>query len=173
MRQARALSDSPAMRALLEVAWYTAARGGDIRQMWASDIEWKSLKKGEPMKMMVTFRRGKTAKKESYVVGAPLPSQETQDYINQRKVDKSWAFPGVTGEQIKNALRAVDEKLEQRSIRRGYLQHLSGLGWTDLQLLEVSHHASVQMLRRYLGMGVMSSTTHQTAAAAEPLSADS
>jgi len=154
----------PEVRALLECAWLTAARGNDARQLLADDFNFPAPTAANPTQTMaVTFRRGKTAKKDQYTVGAPLPSQQTLDHINQRKVAGSWAFPGVSGDHIRDALRRVNPLLEQRSIRRGYLQYLASLGWRDQQLLEVSRHASVQMLRRYLDMGVVSSTTHETA----------
>lgn len=168
-KQAMELEPSPVVRAALEVAWLTAARGGDIRQILADDVKFPDPTVASPSvrPMTVTFRRGKTAKKEQYTIGAPLPSAPTLEHLHQRKVQGSWAFPGVTGKMIQSALRRANPSLEQRSIRRGYLQYLSkDCGWTDSQLLEVSKHASVQMLRRYLDMGVVSSTTHATAALA-------
>ena len=162
--RAVSLEPRPEVRAALEIGWLTAARGNDVRQILASDIRFPPPLGGrsDPV-MTVTFRRGKTAKKEQYTVGVPLPSQETLAYINQRKVDDTWAFPGVQGEHLKKALRRANPTLEQRSIRRGRLQHLSAKGWSDKELRELSQHASDQMLRRYLDMGVMSSTTHETA----------
>ena len=113
--------------------------------------------------MVVTFRRGKTAKRDQYSVGAPLPSQGTRDFLLQRQKEGSWAFPGMLGKDLMVALRRVDPLLEQRSLRRGRLQHLAHKGWSDDQLIEVSRHASIPMLRRYLDMGVVSATTRMTA----------
>ena len=155
------------IRAALETAWLSAARGGDIRQIRAFDIKFPPPTQANPVPdMTVTFRSGKTAKRGQYTVGVPLPSQQTIDFIMERHKTRSWAFPTVTGEQLKVALRRVHPLLEQRSIRRGRLQHLAQRGMTDSQLLELSQHASLSMLRRYLDMGTVSSTTHETAALA-------
>ena len=165
--RAMQLEPRPEVRAALEIGWAAASRGNDLRQLLASDILFPPPLGGrsDPV-MTITFRRGKTAKKEQYTVGVPLPSAETRAYINQKKVDNSWVFPGVQGEHIKKALRRANPVLEQRSIRRGRLQQLSAEGWPDEKLRELSQHATVQMLRRYLDMGVMSSTTHEIAALA-------
>ena len=104
-------------------------------------------------------------RRKAYTVGVPHPSASTKAYLAQQQ-QGSWAFPGVMGEDIMKALRRVDSRLEQRSLRRGRLQHLSRLGMTDLQLLELSRHATVAMLRRYLDMGQVSATTRRTAALA-------
>lgn len=162
-----ALEPSPMLRAAMELAWLAASRGGDIRQMQAADIAFPDPTRISKMQAMtVTFRRGKTAKKEQYTIGVPLPSPETLSYIKARQEDSTWLFPGLQGEQLKTSLRRVHPQLEQRSFRRGRLQYLAKLGWTDEQLINLSHHASLPMLKRYLDMGVVSSTTHATAALA-------
>ena len=174
IEQAIALEPLPMVKAALELAWLSAARGGDIRQILAKDIHVTNSTQHQMGSIAMTIRRGKTAKKEQYTVGIPLPSPPTLDFLNERKRDGSWAFPGLTGDQLRAALRRVHPKLEQRSLRRGRLQHLSRHeNWSDLQLLELSRHASVAMLRRYLDMGVVSATTRETALRAGPTTASS
>ena len=161
---AMAKEPRPEVRAAIEVAWLTAARGGDVRQLLAQDFTFPVPKTaGAVPTMVVTFRRGKTAKRDQYSVGAPLPSKATRDFLAQRQMEGSWAFPGMLGKDLMLALRRVDPLLEQRSLRRGRLQHLAHKGWSDDQLIEVSRHASIPMLRRYLDMGVVSATTRTTA----------
>lgn len=167
IKDAMAQEPSPAVRAALEVAWLAAARGGDVRQLRADDLKFLQPTKANPEPVMtVTFRFGKTARRNQYTVGVPMPSTETVAFIKQRQEERTWAFPGVTGEHIKNALRRVNKKLEQRSLRRGRLQHLARQGMSDAELLELSRHATLAMLRRYLDMGTVSSTTRKTAALA-------
>eukprot|EP00744_Colponema_vietnamica_P009228 GILI01013146.1.p1 GENE.GILI01013146.1~~GILI01013146.1.p1 ORF type:complete len:831 (-),score=73.66 GILI01013146.1:1212-3704(-) len=159
--QAIAREPRPEVKAALEIAWLTAGRGQDTLYLLAKDLQF-----AENNLMTVSYRQGKTASRQAYTVGIPHPSQETLDYLEKVKQDRSWAFPGVLGENIMHALRRVHPKLEQRSLRRGRLQYLSGKGMTDIQLKELSHHADVAMLRRYLDMGVVSATTRTTAALA-------
>ena len=169
LQQAIASEPNKTVKAALELAWLAAARGGDIRQLLAKDIRTTKDPSRNTETLAITIRRGKTAKKEQYTIGIPLPSKHTMDYINDRKKEGSWAFPGLTGDHIRNALRRVNPKLEQRSLRRGRLQHLSiHENWKDEQLLELSRHASVAMLRRYLDMGIVSATTRETAVRAGP-----
>ena len=151
------------------MAWLAAARGTDIRQVLAMDI----LLQPATKTIALTFRRGKTTKTQQYAVGIPYPSAPTLAYLKERQKVASWAFPGLKGEEIKTALRRVHPELEQRSLRRGRLQHLSEEGWTDEQLRDLSSHASPQMLRRYLDMGVVSATTLATAVRAGPTSGTS
>jgi len=161
---AMAKEPRPEVRAGIEIGFLAAARGGDIRQVLANDIKFPPVSPSEPTPtMIVTFRRGKTAQKEQYAVGVPLPSQETVDFIKARQLERSWAFPGLQGKDLMVALRRANPRLEQRSLRRGRLQHLANRGWTDAQLIELSRHASIPMLRRYLDMGVVSATTRETA----------
>ena len=169
VQQAIAAEPNMTVKAALEFAWLAAARGGDIRQLLATDIHVTKDATSSKETLAITIRRGKTAKKEQYTIGIPLPSKATMDFVNERKKEGSWAFPGLTGDSIRNALRRVNPKLEQRSLRRGRLQHLSiRENWKDDQLLELSRHASVAMLRRYLDMGVVSATTRETAVRAGP-----
>lgn len=161
--EAMRLEPRPEVRAAIEVGWLLAARGGDVRQLLATDFKICEESGGTPATMAVTFRRGKTAKKDQYTVGAPLPSAETLAFIMEQQEAKSWAFPGLVGKDLMLALRRADQRLEQRSLRRGRLQHLAARGWSDAQLMELSRHATIQMLRRYLDMGVVSATTRETA----------
>jgi hypothetical protein len=99
VREAMRLEPNPTIKAAIEVAWLAAARGGDIRQILASDFNFPEPTKAQPQQTMsLTFRRGKTTKRGQYTVGLPLLSQPTLNYILQRKEEGSWAFPGLTGE---------------------------------------------------------------------------
>eukprot|EP00744_Colponema_vietnamica_P026995 GILI01040281.1.p2 GENE.GILI01040281.1~~GILI01040281.1.p2 ORF type:complete len:172 (-),score=28.86 GILI01040281.1:618-1133(-) len=149
------------VKAAVEIAWLTAGRGNDVRYLLAKDLQLS-----DNNLMTITFRQGKTASHKAYTVGVPHASQQTTDFLNRMKRNNSWAFPGVKGEDIKNALRRADPRLEQRSLRRGRLQYLSAKGATDAELKELSQHADIAMLRRYLDMGVVSATTRATAALA-------
>jgi hypothetical protein len=58
------------------------------------------------------------------------------------------------GKQVAAALKQVDVELEQRSIRRGALQHMATDGTTTEDVLMMfSGHKRVETLRRYLDWG--------------------
>ena len=161
---------SPVIRAALEIGWLAAARGSDVRQLLIKDFLFNS----DTKTISLTFRRGKTTKSGQYAVGIPFPSQETLDFLKARQAEGSWAFPTLKGEHLKLALRRVNPFLEQRSLRRGRLQHLSTTeSWSDEELIKLSCHASIPMLRRYLDMGTVSATTLATAVHAARTSATS
>eukprot|EP00743_Colponemidia_sp_Colp-15_P010356 GILK01011398.1.p2 GENE.GILK01011398.1~~GILK01011398.1.p2 ORF type:complete len:749 (-),score=9.85 GILK01011398.1:2098-4074(-) len=161
LKEAIQLEPRPEVKAAVEIAWLSAGRGGDVCRLLAKDI-----KEMDKDLMTVFYRQGKTASKKSYSVGVPLPSAETLTYLKATDLS-TWAFPGVMGKDITTALRRVNPKLEQRSLRRGRLQYLSSvMGLSDIQLMEISRHASVHMLRRYLDFGLVSATTRVSAALA-------
>lgn len=105
--------------------------------------------------MNVRFRRGKTASKSGqYTIAQPLPSQATQDWVEMaNRENQLWLFPGVETADLTAHLRSINPQLECRSLRRGRLQYLSQIGYGDEELLHVSRHAGLPMLRRYLTFG--------------------
>jgi integrase len=133
------------------ISWVTAARCGCVLQLHRSDVTLH-----EDRSLSVRFRKGKGARiRGPYTVHtAPLPERlhaRVTTWLNQRH---NTLFPMIKGEAIKNCLRKVDKKLEQRSLRRGALQTLSTLpAATDALLMEFSGHTQVRTLRRYLNWG--------------------
>ena len=154
------------IRVALEIAWITAARGGDVVKLRTTDV-W-SDDKGSWVRFVV----GKTATSQPYTVTTAPMSQEAMDYLSERRkeVDATqWLFPQVLGSHLKDAMRRVDPLLEQRSIRRGALQKLAGGGMSDENLLHYSQHKNIQTLRRYLDFGWLSGEGTSRAKAAECL----
>ena len=89
-----------------------------------------------------------------YTIAQPLPSQATIEYVEKaNRENRLWLFPGIETEQLTAHLRTENPQLECRSLRRGRLQYLSKLGYGDEELLHVSRHAGLPMLRRYLTFG--------------------
>ena len=161
------LEPSLKIRTALEVAWVTAGRGGDVIKLRSRDVE------SDPKGTRVRFVVGKTATNEPYTVATAKLSPEAAKYVADRKAEPGatqWLFPQVLGEHLKLALRRANPLLEQRSIRRGALQFLSGQGLGDEKLLVYSQHRSVQTLRRYLDFGWLSGEGEERSVAAEGLS---
>jgi hypothetical protein len=160
------LEPNPAVKAALEIAWVTAARGGDLRALQTGNVEVSEKD------TKVRFRAGKTASAQAYTIMTTLVSNETKSYIRERNKRglAQWIFPQVSGEDLKLALRRANPLLEQRSIRRGALQHLAVEGkLTDEQLLHYSQHRSIQTLKRYLAFGWLSGEQEGRAVGAKEL----
>ena len=135
-----------AVKVALEVAWVTAARGGDVLRIRTKEVEVKTG--GTKVRFVV----GKTASRQPYTVNTAPLSQSAREYVLGADPE-GWLFPGVRGDDLRVALRRADPRLEQRSMRRGALQHLAAEGVGDVDLLAYSQHRQVDTLRRYLNFG--------------------
>ena len=153
------------MKAVIEMCWVVAGRIGDILQLTPEDINLDysagppniNISSHKAGHINVRFRVGKTARRGTYSIAMPLPTEQTIDYLtNARKKGYTHLFPCITSDMVKNALRQVRPELECRSLRRGRLQQLSAAGLSDTSLLHVSRHAGIAMLRRYLDFGTCS-----------------
>ena len=95
----------------------------------------------------------------SYTVFTQRPPaeylREFEAYVESMRASP-YLFKGVTGAQIKVALRRANPLLEQRSLRRGALQAVAATGVSDTEMLHYSGHTNVAMLRRYLNFGKLS-----------------
>ena len=143
------MKETPKLYAALEIAWLTAGRVGDLR-----DMATRHVSEVAADVWMVKFQQGKTARNGAYSIAIPEPTELTKNYI--RTCQTPYLFPGLDPEHLKEAMRRIDTQLECKSIRRGRLQELSKGGMTDASLLHISRHASISMLRRYLNFGLAS-----------------
>lgn len=147
------LEPIPEVKAALEIGWLTAGRGGDVVKLRSKDLV--EIPNGTRVRFVV----GKTATSQPYTVSTARLSPSARRYVAARQKaggETGWLFPGVLGTQIKDALRRVDIRLEQRSLRRGALQFLASTGMSDTQLMAYSQHRSLETLRRYLNFGWLS-----------------
>lgn len=149
LKEAIALEPIKAVRVALELAWISAARGGDILKLRTRDVE----ETGEGTR--IKFVIGKTATSQPYTVATTVLSPEAKEYLKEKR-ETEWLFPGLSGEAIKRAVRRVDPRLEQRSVRRGAIQTLAATGMEDSEILHYSQHRSLDTLRRYLDFGWLS-----------------
>jgi hypothetical protein len=139
------------LRRLLALSWLCAGRTGDIRQLRATDVS------REGNVLTITFRRGKTVSRRGpYTVHTVIPVEWLQHF----PAGVDWADHLHTASVAASltCLRAVDKKLENRSIRRGSLQVLaSDSALSESDLLLFSGHTTLATLRRYLGWGSIGS----------------
>lgn len=150
------------IRMAVLMTWLTFGRGGDVLLLKPSDVVMTSKESAEGVSegMAVSFWKGKTVKtRGSYTVFTQRPPleylEEFESYHNSMRAEQ-YLFKGVTGAQIKVALRRANTLLEQRSLRRGAIQTVAATGVSDTEMLHYSGHTNVAMLRRYLNFGKLS-----------------
>ena len=170
VKKAIQLEGNKKVRMALLLTWLTCGRGGDVLLLQPRDVETRGDR------LDVAFCKGKTVKtRGSYVVFTQAPPEEFaaewEEHCKEAQGGK-YLFHGVKGAQIKDALRRVNKKLEQRSLRRGAIQTLAASGIADEKLLHYSGHTNVTMLRRYLNFGKVSGEGGALAEAAAPLLMD-
>ena len=152
-----------ALRVLLIVTWISAGRFGDVLSLKVGDLRLLPASAGAPtVPIEIAFLRGKGAKmrKGGYTVPTALNLEWAalvRNFLQGRQATE-WLFPAVSkqtrlamGVLAREVLRHVNPQLEQKSVRRGALQALSNAGVPEQLLLLFSGHATVKMLRRYLG----------------------
>lgn len=153
VRRAVAATSHPGTQRALATTWLLAARTGDVLKLRKNDLTIVTAQ-GEARNgdnsLTATYTKGKTVMRRGpYSVSSTVPA-EWKTLLNQIPENP---FAGASTWTVLNALRAVDKKLENRSIRRGALHTLATSGVDEDTLLLFSGHASVQMLRRYLSWG--------------------
>ena len=97
----------------------------------------------------VTFKRGKAVRLRGPYTVHTAVEQSLWTSILSPLVSEGVGFlfqcaspraRQTMGESLRQTLRSIDPSLEQRSIRRGALQHLSALGLDEAALLQFSGH---------------------------------
>jgi integrase len=147
-----------AVKEQLILAWLTAGRVGDVLQLKQENVTLK------PDTMAVQFRRGKGVELGSpYTVHTACPPEwrpTIEAMLRRRKPGQFlWHADSpkartLMGKDVAAALKRVDADLEQRSIRRGALQHMATEDETSEEILMMfSGHRRVETLRRYLDWG--------------------
>ena len=152
VRKAISLEKHLGVKVAILLAWVTCARVGCILQLRLSDLAWS-----DNPHLAITFNRGKGVRfRGPYTVHTVLSPAWARLLKRWSAARKTTLFPAqVTGVQVKLALRRSRPNLEQRSLRRGSLQHLAEqTNITEEQLLLFSGHTSVATLRRYLNWGL-------------------
>jgi hypothetical protein len=147
-----------AVKEQLIMTWLTAGRVGDVLQLKQENVTLK------PDAMAVQFRRGKGVELGSpYTVHTACPPEWrlTVEAMLRRRSPGQFLWHAdspkarmLMGKEVAAALKQVDRDLEQRSIRRGALQHMATVDETSEEtLMMFSGHKRVETLRRYLDWG--------------------
>jgi integrase len=161
---------NPPLHALCLLAWDCCARIGDAAQFHADDVFLQD--NGD---LDFHFRRGKSVTARGpYAVQSFIRPESADFKALKRFLDAAppgQLFPHTTalqhkkwGVSLRDALRTIDGRLEQRSFRRGALQLLARDPATTHQtLLHFSGHTNVAMLKRYLNWGAINANEAQQA----------
>jgi len=168
IKEAIRLEPVQSIRMALLIAWLTCARGGCTLLLRRQNVQLSAKR------LSVQFRAGKSVRSRGqYAVHTALPPapllEELRSFLNGIPPGQKFLFQGTKGSDLKEALRRVNSRLEQRSMRRGAIQTLSASGMPDQELLNFSGHTNVPMLRRYLDFGRRSGEGKALAAKAKAL----
>lgn len=148
--------------AMLALAWTLGQRMGDVAQLARADLRVKADL------LLITFRRGK--------VISTGRSQPFTLALSSSLYPASWLIPNILEVQhpaplflvsltnasdersaflstISTMMAEMDERLELRSVRRGGLQAAASHGFSLEEVRLLSHHATTEMLLRYLNWG--------------------
>jgi len=169
-----ARTQSLPVRAVIALAWAVAGRVGDITRLLLRDTQLIDRQ------LTITYRHHKTmVTKGPYSITTTLEAEDARvlrKWLEQRRQgaehNQQWLFPHPKklGTEVRKALKEIDPKLEQRSIRRGSLLQMAERGVPEATLLEFSGHSTTHMLRRYLQWGAaLQSRNNSTTAAGQLL----
>ena len=169
------------------VCYVLGQRISDILQLAPTDLRWQQM--GTTRVLAITIYRGKVISSigpyslflpEGFIAQALWNLAVARHAQGQRFI---WTSANTqiererAGNLVRNLLHSVNPDLEQRSIRRGGLEHMANAGWdTEIIRALFSKHSSEHMLMRYLANGrvcmaaakVASAVTWWAAGAAYP-----
>ncbi|PHR97720.1 MAG: hypothetical protein COA68_12285 [Oceanobacter sp.] len=150
----------PNVRLLLRLAWFYAARVGDMRQITAQDV--RPPTESLPT-VALTFRFGKGAAFWGpYCVQAVL-DDTTAKALAALRASRPVGPLFSLAEQAALSKAIGEAGFNLRTIRRGALNHLAAGGVSDRHLQLLSGHRRVDTLMRYLGWGAASADAAQAA----------
>ncbi len=151
--------------AILAITWLTCARTMSVVQTKADDLSVETETDGSRA-ITVTFRRGKSNRlgQGPHTVRTYLGVFSTfvEPLLNTKRGAGEFLFQAQSRKARTNFLVAVrdslrnandEQRLENRSLRRGALQALARNGANIATLLAFSGHSNVKSLKRYLNFG--------------------
>jgi hypothetical protein len=154
----------PDLSIVMTFAYVMGQRISDMLQLGSHDIYTKTFN-GQDY-LVVIIRRGKTiGMRNPYTLFIPMEIWPAADllYLAQRatKMDRLFLLSKQNHPRdlekmsglCRDMLSSISTDLELRSLRRGGLQRMANDGAPLDAILQFSHHATPEMLMRYLGWG--------------------
>lgn len=178
--KALALTVDTQVRMFLLLLWLSCARKGDIGNLTASSVTFKTgaaYAKGH-LELFIHKGKGVAANKAKYRIQTMCPpafEKELREFLLQRRQVVGPDAPLfraslMTSNEIVALLKRVHEKLDCRSLRRGSLQTIAqDPNVTEETLMRLSGHRNVKTLHRYLGWSANVKAHKESAAAAAAL----
>lgn len=153
------------LQAAVTCSWVLGQRMGDTLKLSIGSLTVVTDLASNTKFLCLLFRRGKTTRRrQPFTLHLPLDHPaaiQMQDLYSRcsHLPPTDPLFLTQIGEaetaleQIRHALKAVDDSLSILSIRRGGLQQMAQMGLSDAVLLHHSRHAEIGLLHRYLDWG--------------------
>ena len=152
-----ALDGNPKLQVSLLLAWYTAARVGNVFSLARRDFIF-----GEDRNLTVTFTEHKTQDTIGpFTIHTRTDSERDfamiKDFVSELPDEWRTIAPTYSEAQkdalvsrITAALRTVNKKLECYSVRRGSIQRLADMDLSPDEIVEFSKHSGLKGLKSYL-----------------------
>lgn len=168
------VNDRPSTWLLCQMAWFFAARVGDLRQCQREDITIRAANSKGDHEVAVRFRFGKGAAFWGpYTIHAFIPHAVAQALDRHCKCTPMSValFLPSDQERLSRATRNYPG-CNLRSFRRGALVDAAKNGASDDQIQLLSGHKRRDTLLRYLGWGLHSASARSAAAKRRQLAVD-
>ena len=160
----RAIETATEMVAIaLIITWACLARLGDVTQLKAANVQLRAREDKFMTDLSVFFEKGKIiGKVDPYWVHTAIPTdlaEALQRYLDRMQYT-TFLFPMPSKrareafmKQVRTHLRTINSRYDTRGLRRGAAQNLANQGVPLTRIMELTKHADVGMLKRYLGYG--------------------
>eukprot|EP00760_Papus_ankaliazontas_P026207 PhM_4_TR3017/c2_g5_i3/m.89411 len=168
------LDHDVAMQMFLCVMWACAARPGDVLQLKRANVQVHSSQQGNTATSAL-FNEGKVLKTiDPYTVHTVLPdpwAAKLRSFISSSSSSYLFDLPTLAArtqflKQARLEVRVTNPLYDLRAVRRGAAQALAADGISLSTVMLFTRHATVGMLRRYLGFGQAKSEEASKATAA-------
>ena len=147
----------------LIITWACLARLGDVTQLKAANVEMRAREEKSMTDLSIYFETGKIiGKVDPYWVHTAIPTdlaEALQRYLDRMQHSK-FLFPMPSKrtreafmKQVRTHLRTINPRYDSRGLRRGAAQNLANQGVPLARIMELTKHADLGMLKRYLGYG--------------------
>ena len=151
----QAILHAPVSEAAVAIllTWFLGQRLSDIALLQPNRIRVQSKEF-----ISITFVEGKVIRKiRPYSLFLPVDHFLTTWLLRlaSSRTGGTRVFNAALDIETRLLLKAIDETLEARSVRRGGLQMMALSGWPRESILMFSKHASVAMLNKYLDAGAL------------------
>eukprot|EP00760_Papus_ankaliazontas_P026215 PhM_4_TR3017/c2_g6_i3/m.89407 len=155
------LDAHPALQAFMVLMWACAARPGDVLKIRRANVKLHESEGGNTI-ISVLFEEGKVLKTiDPYTIHSVIPDRWAATLRAQLNAESTRFLFHLSDarqrslflKQAREELRRTNGRYDLRAVRRGAAQTLAADGVPLSTVMLFTRHATVGMLRRYLGFG--------------------